>query len=224
MRSTRIQDKERSDLPREKFEKYGESRVSDEELLAMLLGSGTKGKNVLSIAKEVLRKIRKVGNENIMTDDLQEIRGLGKVKAQQVAALLALAKRLHTQSRKEVLTGRDTWKLCSDFYGSAQEHLAVFYLDTRSHLLQREIVFVGSLNESIAHPRDIFEKALLLNAAALVITHNHPSGILEPSNQDIAITRRLIEAGNMLGIAVKDHLIVTPVDYLSMRQEGMVDF
>ena len=224
MRSTRIQDKERSDLPREKFEKYGESRVSDEELLAMLLGSGTKGKNVLSIAKEVLRKIRKVGDENITTDDLQEIRGLGKVKAQQVAALLTLARRLHTQSKKEMLTGRDAWKLCSDFYGSSQEHLAVFYLDTRSCLLQREIVFVGSLNESIAHPRDIFEKALLLNAAALVITHNHPSGNLEPSNQDIAITRRLIDAGNMLGIAVKDHLIVTPTDYFSMRQEGMVDF
>ena len=190
----------------------------------MLLGSGTKGKNVLTLAREVLRKVRKVGNENITADDLQEIRGLGKVKAQQVLALLALAKRLHTHSRKEVLTVRDVWKLCSDFYSSAQEHLVVFYLDTRSHLLQREIVFVGSLNESIAHPRDIFEKALLLHAAALIIAHNHPSGTLEPSHQDIAITRRLIEAGNMLGIAVKDHLIVSPTDHLSMRQEGMVDF
>ena len=224
MRSTRIQDKELVDLPREKFEKYGAGRVSDEELLAILLGSGTKGKNVLSLAKEVLRKVCKVGNENITVADLQGIRGLGKVKSQQVAALLALAKRLHTQSKKEVLTTRDMWKLCSDFYRSAQEHLVVFYLDTRSYLIQREIVFVGSLSESIAHPRDIFEKALLLHDASLVVAHNHPSGQTSPSDADVLITRRLVDAGTMLGINVQDHLIVTPTDYFSMRREGAVDF
>ena len=224
MRNTRIKDKERIDLPREKFTKYGPDKLPDEELLALLLTSGTKGKNVLSLSREILKKIRKVGNEEITADDLQDIRGLGKVKSQQVIALLALGKRLHTQSKKEVLTNRDVWKLCNDFYGSAQEHLAAFYLDTRSHLIQREIVFIGSLNESVAHPRDIFEKALLLNAASLVIAHNHPSEKLEPSEADIAITRRLIESGNMLGITVQDHLIVTPKDFLSMRREGLVDF
>ena len=224
MKSTRIRDKERVDLPREKLQKYGSNRLSDEELLALLLGSGTKGKNVISLAKEVMKKIRKISPENIAVDNLKGIRGLGEVKSQQIVALLALANRLHTQSRKEVLTNRDVWKLCNDFYESTQEHLVVFYLDTRSYLIQREIVFVGSLNESVAHPRDIFEKALLLNAASLIIAHNHPSGHLSPSDADIIITRRLIDGGKMLGIAIQDHLIVTPKDFLSIRREGVVDF
>ena len=225
MRNTRIQDKkEQNDLPREKFKKYGASRTSDEELLAILLGSGTKGKNVLSLAREVLRKIRKVGPESITENDLKEIRGLGEIKSQQIAALLALTGRLHTESKKEVLKNRDIWKLCNDFYGSAQEHLAVFYLNTRSYLIRREIVFVGSLNESVAHPRDVFEKALLLNAATIVIVHNHPSGHLSPSEADITITNRFIDAGKVLGITVQDHLIVTADDFLSMRRDSEVEF
>ena len=168
--------------------------------------------------------MRKIGSEKITVSDLQEIRGLGKVKAQQIMALLALTKRLHAESKKVMLTNRDAWKLCSDFYGSAQEHLVVFYLNTRSHLIQREIVFVGSLSESIAHPRDIFEKALTLNAAAIIVAHNHPSGNLDPSAQDIIVTRRILDAGKILGITLKDHLIISPTDFLSMRKEGSVDF
>ena len=220
MRSIRIRDKKRIDLPREKFKKYGSGRLSDEELLAILLGSGTRGKNVLSLAREVMKKIYKVSPERVTIDDLRGVRGLGEVKSQQVLGLLALAGRLHTRSKKEVLSSRDVWKLCSDFYNSSQEHLVVFYLDTRSYLLQREIVFVGSLNESIAHPREIFEKALLLNAASIIVVHNHPSGHLSPSDADIMLTRRLMDAGKILGITVQDHLIVTPNDFLSIKKDA----
>ena len=214
---------EQVERPREKMERYGSDKTTDEELLAILLGSGIKGKNVVSLAREILKKIKKIGTTAITTDDLEDIRGLGAVTAQKIVAMLALTERLHTESKKEILTNRDIWHLCSDFYGSAQEHLAVFYLDTRSHLIERKIVFVGSLNESIAHPRDIFEAALTAKAASIVVAHNHPSGHLSPSDADIGLTRRLIDAGRMLGITVQDHLIVTPDDFTSIKEDADLD-
>lgn len=214
----KIKDIQKIERPREKLERYGPDKLLDAELLAILIGSGTKGKNVVSLSKEVLKRVKRIGVSSVSADDLYDIRGLGKVKCQQVVALLELAKRLYEESRKEILSNKDVWNMCADFYRSKQEHLAVFYLDTRSCLIERKIIFIGTLNESVAHPRDIFEPALKLNAATVVIAHNHPSGNPDPSDADIYFTRTLIEAGKVLGIRVQDHLIVTPKNYFSMRE------
>ena len=220
----KIKDIQKIERPRERLERYGTDRLSDEELLAIVLGSGVRGMNVKALSKEILKRIKKADISSVTHSDLESVHGLGKVKCQKIIALLALSKRLHEKSKKEVLKNKDVWNLCNDFYASAQEHLVVFFLDTRSHLIKREMVFKGTLNESIAHPRDIFESALRFSAASVIVVHNHPSGDTEPSDSDIAITQNLIEAGRHLGIPIQDHLIVTPNNFFSMKEESAVNF
>ena len=220
----KIKDIHRVERPREKMKRYGSDKLSDDELLAILLGSGTKGMNVKLLAKMVLKRVKEIGVSSISVDHLRDIRGLGAVKCQQIIALFALAARLHEGSHQEILTNKDVWNLCNDFYSSSQEHLVAFYLNTRSRLLERRIIFKGTLNESVAHPREIFEPALELRSATIIVVHNHPSGDLDPSDSDISFTCGLIKAGRTLGIPIQDHLVVTSAGFLSMREEGVVDF
>ncbi|PIQ68469.1 MAG: hypothetical protein COV91_03910 [Candidatus Taylorbacteria bacterium CG11_big_fil_rev_8_21_14_0_20_46_11] len=205
----KIKDLPKIDRPREKLEKYGPTRLSDSELLAILLGSGVKGKNVLALSREILSKIESTGSTNISRDDFKKIHGLGRAKVSQILALIELSGRLNEKKGIVVQSPEDIWKLCADFYDSKKEHLAVFYLDTKNRIIERRIISVGTLNSSLVHPREIFEPAISLSASSITIAHNHPSGSLEPSAEDKKITWQLLEAANILGFQFSSHVIIT---------------
>jgi DNA repair protein RadC len=218
----RIKDLPKVDMPREKLEKYGPGKLRDHELLAILFGSGIKGLNVLELSKRILKKVEKVGIEKISFEDLIEERGLGKAKALQVIALLELGRRLTTKERPEILTPGDVWKLCIDFRESKKEHFVAFYLDTQGRVIERQIVSIGTLDASLVHPREVFEPAVSLHAASIIVAHNHPSGSLEPSAEDIEITKRLVHAGKILGIELADHVIVSEKSFTSAKKSGII--
>ena len=218
----KIKDLEKIDLPREKLAKYGPSKLKDHELLAILLGSGIKGLNVLELSKKILKVVEKIGIKNITLKDLLEIKGLGNAKASQVFALFELGKRLNSENKIEILSAKDVWKLCGDINDSKKENFLAFYLDTQNHLIERQIISVGTLNTSLVHPREVFEPAIALHSASIIIAHNHPSGDLDPSVEDRKITEKLIESGKILGIEIIDHIILSRAGYLSFQQKNLL--
>lgn len=205
----KIKDLSKVDLPREKIEKYGPKKLADHELLAILLGSGIKGLNVLELSKRILKTLQKIGVEKIALKELTEVKGLGNVKAAQVLAAIEFGKRLAAGERPEVLSPKDVWKLCADIRDSKREHFVAFYLDTQNRLIERQIISIGTLSSSLVHPRELFEPAVALHAASVILVHNHPSGVCDPSDEDIIITKRLLRAGDLMGISVVDHVIIS---------------
>jgi len=218
----KIKDLEKVDLPREKLAKYGSDKLKDYELLAILLGSGIKGLNVLELSKKILKAVEKAGIKNITLDNLLEIKGLGKAKASQVFALFELGKRLNTENKTEILSAQDVWKLSTDICESKKEHFVAFYLDTQNNLIERQIISIGTLNSSLVHPREVFKKAIQANAALVIVAHNHPSGDTEPSEDDLVITKNLAESGKILGIEITDHIIVAKDKFLSFKEHGLI--
>jgi len=218
----KIKDLQKQDMPREKLAKYGPDKLSDAELLAIILGSGTKGMNVLSLSRAILKRVAGLGGAQATQDNLKSIRGLGEVKSLQVVALLALSKRLQAKDGQEILSTKDVWNMCNDFYASTKEHFVVFYLDTQSRLIERKLISVGTLDANIVHPRDVFEPALALHAASIIVAHNHPSSTTKPSGADIRLTKKLIDAANLLGILFEDHVIVSKTESTSMKKEGLL--
>jgi len=206
-----------TELPREKMEKYGAKRLRNFELIAIVLGSGIKGCNVLELARKIEKLITQKSVNNVTLEDLQKIRGLGKAKAIQILAVISLVDRFGSESGVELLSVKDIWNLCADFRSSKKEHIVAFYLDTQQRLIERRIISVGTLDTSLLHPREVFEPALQLSAAGVVLAHNHPSGNLDPSDEDIAITKRVADAGDLLGITLVNHIIVSTGGYKVME-------
>ena len=210
------------DLPREKLQKYGVAKLANHELLAILLGSGIEGVNVLQLSKQILQTVAKIGKEKMTIENLCEIKGLGQAKAAQMIAVIELAKRLSVGA-PEIMSAEDVWQLLSDIRDSKREHLVAFYLDTQNRLIERQIIFIGTLNASIVHPREIFEPAIRHSAASIIVAHNHPSGDLEPSPEDRETTARLVEAGKILGVDLIDHIIVSRSAFMSFEQKGLLN-
>lgn len=209
------------DRPREKLEKYGSKKLANHELLAIVLGSGIQGTNVVQLSKKILVVVHTIGKDKITLRELCEIKGLGKAKASQVLAAIALGGRFE-QTSVEILSAEDVWKLCADFRGSKKEHFVVFYLDTQRTLIERQIISIGTLTASLVHPREVFEPAIALRSASILIVHNHPSGKLDPSGVDRVLTANLKAAGDLLGIPVEDHIILGNKGYLSFKQQGLI--
>lgn len=207
---------ERIELPREKLEKYGPEKLKDFELLAILLGSGIKGKNVLVLAKNILRRLKAIGLEKVTFEDIRSIKGVGQAKASQILAIIELGKRL-TEPKPEIFSLEDVWKLCADIRDSKKEHFLAFYLDTQSRLIERQIISIGTLTASLVHPREVFEPAISLHAASVLIAHNHPSNNLEPSDADIQLTKTIKESGRILGIPMEKHVILGSRGYLEVK-------
>lgn len=206
----KIKDIPKFDRPREKMEKYGPGRLSDAELLAILLRTGTKDLNVLKLAQKVLQKFEKEKFVDVSIDDLKDIHGLGIVKSCEILACFELGRRMLKEKKSSILLSpKDVWERMEDIRASKKEHFVVFYLDSRNQEIQKEIISVGTLNESLVHPREVFESAIKNNAASIIIAHNHPSGDLEPSQSDIDVTKKLIHAGKILDIKIVSHVIVT---------------
>ncbi|MBP6856549.1 MAG: DNA repair protein RadC [Candidatus Pacebacteria bacterium] len=214
----RLKDTNIKDRPREKLEKYGTSKLTDAELLAILLRTGTKDLNVLKLSQKILQKF---GNEkfiDISIDELKTIHGLGTAKACEIIACFELGKRmLKGKKTSIILTPKDVWERMEDIRGSKKEHFVVFYLDSRNQEINREIISVGTLNESLVHPREVFEGAIKHNAAGIILAHNHPSGDTEPSEADIEITKKLIHAGKILDIKIISHIVVTNNSFLQLE-------
>src|SRR3989344_3247790 len=207
---TKIKDIPKFDRPREKMAKYGPGKLSDAELLAILLRTGTKDLNVLKLAQKILQKFEKDKFVDVSIDDLKNIHGLGIVKSCEILACFELGRRMLKGKKTSILLSpKDVWERMEDIRGSKKEHFVVFYLDSKNQEIQREVISVGTLNESLVHPREVFENAIKNNAASIVIAHNHPSGDLEPSQADIQITKKLVHAGKILDIQVLSHVIVT---------------
>ena len=209
---TKLKNLIKIDLPREKILKYGVKKLQDYELLAVLLGSGIKGKNVLSLSKTILQKLNTIGIKNITIDDIKGISGVGSVKAIQILAIIELGNRLSSE-KNEIFSLKDIWNLCQDFRNSKKEHLVAFFLDTQSRLIERRIISIGTLSSSLIHPRELFEPAIALNSASIIIAHNHPSGCLEASESDLKITKILTDAGKLLGIPIEKHIIISSKGY-----------
>jgi len=212
----KIKDLPKYEMPREKLEKYGVKKLADFELLAIILGSGIEGLNVIQLSKKILNIIQKIGKNKITLEELLKIKGLGKAKASQILANIELGQRLQMDKKQKILSAEDVWKLCADIRDSKKEHFIAFYIDTQNCLIERQIISIGTLNASLVHPREIFEPAIKHSAASIIVAHNHPSGSVEPSDDDMEITKRLKEAGKILGIEILDHVIIVKDKYIKI--------
>jgi len=209
------------DKPREKLTKKGVKSLKDFELLAVLLGSGTKGKDVLKLSREIIGLLED-DFENITLDKLMSIHGLGQAKASQILSAIELSRRYLIKQNKKIRSAEDIYDELQEYKNKKQEYFIVITIDGASHIIDKRVVFIGTLNRSLIHPREIFADALTDRAAAIIIAHNHPSGQLEASHEDITVTKRVKESAELLGIDLIDHIVFTNTKYLSLRDEGLL--
>lgn len=213
------------DKPREKLIVKGAESLTDSELLAIILGTGNKKEDVLTLSNNILQKsdLKKLSRTSISA--LEKNLGIGKAKSTQIAACFELGRRLN-QSKKDITQikkAKDVADLLiPEMQALDKEHLKVIFLNTRHSIIKVETVFIGTLNESTIHPREIFQRALEERAAAIILVHNHPSGDPTPSESDIETTHAIIKAGNTLDIQVLDHIILADTKYLSLREKGFI--
>jgi DNA repair protein RadC len=219
----KIKDLHKADRPREKLMKYGVGKLPTSELLAILLRTGTKELNALKLANKILKTWPGEKLQSIGVKDLISIHGVGESKACEIIAMLELGRRLLKDKQFVLLLSpQDVWHELRDIRDHKKEHFVVFYLDTRNQEIKREVISVGTLNANLVHPREVFEAAVKNNAAQIIIAHNHPSGDPAPSSEDIGLTRRLMEAGRILGIEIIDHVIVVKDTQSSLKELGII--
>lgn len=213
------------DRPREKLARAGADALGDNELVAVLLGSGTRGRSALDVANGLLdsagglRSVARMGR-----DELARAHGIGGARAARIQAAIELGRRALTRDpadRPRFGTPHDVAAFLLPQFGSYPvERFGVLLLDTRHRLVRTRVLSIGSLDASVVHPREVFREAILAGAAALVLFHNHPSGDPSPSRDDVALTRRLVTAGDLVGIDVLDHLVLADSRYASMKELG----
>lgn len=208
----KIKDLPKEERPREKLILRGVDNLKDEELLAILLGTGIEGKNVIELSKQILKKHSKKRILKMNYTDLVKVPGINQAKACIILAAQELVKRslkVGDESLPKITSVKDVLAQAVYMRDKTREHLMVLYLNARNELLFKKPMFIGTLNASLIHPREIFQEALKQNAGSVILAHNHPSGSNEPSEEDINITKRIIEAGKIMGIDVLDHVIIT---------------
>ncbi len=219
----KIKDLPKVDRPREKLEKYGPEKLSDSELLAILLRTGSKGINVVELARKILGKFSGNGLAKADFKELKSTFGLGAAKACEIVACFELGRRLLQNKKSQIyLTPKDVWTELKDIRDNKKEHFVIFFLDARNQEIKREIISVGSLNANLVHPREVFEPAIRHTAAQIIVAHNHPSDDEKPSEEDKKITKRLKESAEILGIDVVDHIIVTKNNYFSFKENNLI--
>jgi len=209
------------DKPREKLAAKGAKALKDDELMAVLLGSGIQGKDVRKLSKEIIVLLQ-TQFDNLTLDKLCDIHGLGIAKASQILAAIELSKRYLLSSSVRVTSAQEVYEELKPFADRRQEHFLVMTLDGASRVIHTRTVFIGTLNQSLVHPREVFAPALEDRAAGIIIAHNHPSGTKEPSRADMQITDRLKEVAKVMGIELLDHVILTKEGYYSFSDEGLL--
>jgi len=225
-----IKDMPESMRPREKLMLKGETILSEAELLAIVLGGGTKKINAVDLATLLLSEYKNLRQlKEASLEELMEVKGIGPAKAVSIKAALELGRRaaVDTPTRMYIKSPEDainaaTGANMEEMRYFDREHFRVMYLDRKGGLLVMEDVSVGGLHSSIVHPREVFKTAVKKSAASMILIHNHPSGDPTPSREDVDITNRLIEAGKLMGIEVLDHVIIGDNTYCSLKARGLI--
>ncbi|NQT05683.1 MAG: DNA repair protein RadC [Dehalococcoidia bacterium] len=226
-KSFTIHDLPASERPRERLQKFGAEALSAQEILAVILGRGISGESVMVTAQRLLSKFGSLkGIAGASLEELSGVKGIGLAKAAQIRAVFELVSRIedyHDSEKREVVkTPEDVVaQVRSRLKSKKKEYFLALLLDTRNQLIRVAEISVGSLDSSIVHPREVFKEAISASAASVIFAHNHPSGDPEASEDDISLTKRLADAGEIMGIDVLDHVIIGDRKYLSLKREGM---
>lgn len=222
-----IKDVPKEDRPRERLLSLGANHLSNQELLAILLGSGTKDESVMTLANRVLMHFEGLKLLKDATfEELTAIKGIGNAKGVLILSALELGKRLsqYRPSERYVIRSPEDGAdyIMEELRNLNQEHFVVLFLNTKNQIIHRQTIFIGSLNASIVHPREVFREAVKRSAASIIVAHNHPSGDPTPSQEDIHVTKRLQESGKMIGIELLDHLIIGDHKFVSLKEKGYI--
>ncbi|MGD9568489.1 MAG: DNA repair protein RadC [Sedimentibacter sp.] len=215
------------DRPQEKLLKYGANNLSNSELIAVILRTGSKDENVVKLAQRILSQDEK-GLRNIAegtVEKFKSFKGINDVKAAQLMAVAEISKRISTLKMEKIKISSPSdaaMVLMEEMRYYSKEYFKIILLDTKNNIKKVSEISVGSLNSSIVHPREVFSEAVVNTASSIILVHNHPSGESEPSHEDIVLTNRLDECGKILGIKVLDHIIIGDGVFYSFKEEGLL--
>lgn len=222
-----VRDLPLSERPRERLLKLGSEALSVQEILALILGRGTRGESVMVTSQKLLSRFGSLkGVASASVEELMQTNGIGPAKATQIKAAFELGRRLEVvgdEKPRPVLKSPEevAAEVRSQLKGKKKEHFLVLCLDTRNRLINHKLVSMGSLDTSIVHPREVFNEAITSCAASVIFAHNHPSGDPEPSKEDVELTSRLAKAGEIMGIDVLDHIIICDRSYVSLKARNL---
>jgi DNA repair protein RadC len=219
----KMKDVPERDRPREKIAQKGIASLSDPELIETIIGKGVRNKDVREIARDISVLVKQ-NPSAVNYDALREIEGMGPTKAAQIVACFELGRRYFgvPDAKTKIAKPEHILPLVAEYRDKRQEYFICVTLNGAGEVLATRIVTVGLLNHSLVHPLEVFADAITDRAASIICVHNHPSGSLEPSSQDIAITRQVQEAGTLLGIQLLDHIIITKTGFCSMKERGLL--
>ncbi|MFC1937836.1 DNA repair protein RadC [Chloroflexota bacterium] len=226
-KSFTIHDLPISERPRERLQKFGVAALSAQEILALILGRGVSGESVMVTVQRLLSRFGNLkGIAGASIEELSQVKGIGLAKASQLKAAFELANRLEGYSEtgdKPIVSTPDAVATLvkGQLKGKMKEHFLALLLDTRNQVIKVAEISVGSLDTSVVHPREVFKEAISASAASVIFVHNHPSGDPEASEEDIQLTKRLAEAGEIVGIDVLDHVIIGDKEHLSLKRAGL---
>lgn len=223
----RVKDLPKNERPREKILRYGAEVMSNSELLAIILRTGTKDENILKLCDRIISHFGGLnGLINPTIEDLKQIKGVGEAKATQILAISELASRFKSFKSGDdytVSSPKDVaFYMINEMKNLKKEYFKLIMLNTKNKIISIKDVSIGNLNSSIVHPREVFIEAIKNSSASVILCHNHPSGDPSPSKEDILITNRLKECGILLGIDVLDHIIIGNETYISLKEKGIV--
>lgn len=216
-----IKDMPEHSRPREKLREKGASALTDKELVAAILGRGVKGLDVVAMSKSVAKLIRK-HKENLSVEHLTSVPGMGLAKAAQILSAFELARRYLLKETIKIKSAKDVLPLVADIADKKQEYFVCISLNGANEVIEKRIVTIGLVNSSQIHPREVFADVIADRAAAVIFSHNHPSGDPKPSETDAKTHRQLTEAGTILGLKILDHIIVTKKGYFSFQEAGLI--
>jgi len=222
-----IKDFNQEDRPREKLISKGADSLSDEELLAIIIGTGTKEKNVIELSREILETFSYESLSDIQVSELTKIKGVKSAKASSIVASLRLGNRIAQKLiEKEIIKierSEDIYNyLKNELANKKNEYFYAILLDTKNVIISKEVISKGILDASLVHPREAFKAAVKKSAKSIIFVHNHPSGDMNPSKYDLLTTKKLVDAGNILDIKVLDHIIIADNDYYSFKKENLI--
>jgi len=223
----KIKEKSLYERPREKLGRYGPSYLTNEELLQVVLGSGTKGHDVVQISASIMNFLQENSSGlkedfSLFLKNLNCIKGVGRAKASLIAASLELSSRLNEKKNLVVRDAGDVLPLLSSLATKKQEYFICITLNGGNKLISKRIITIGLVDQALVHPREVFAEALKERAAKVIVAHNHPAGDVTPSTEDIKVTENLAKASSILGLEFLDHVIVTENGYFSFREEGFL--
>ena len=224
----KVKDLPVNERPRERLIEYGKENLSSEELLSIILKTGNGKVSVREISNNLLNYFNGIENlKDVTKEQLQNIKGIGKVQALTILSVVELGKRIYMMSSSENRILLNSSESIYDYmkyqlYGKKQEYFYCLYVNQKKELIERKLLFMGTLNRSVVHPREVFKNAYLCSASGIICVHNHPSGNVTPSREDIRLTNSLVELGQINGIPIIDHVVVSDNNYYSFYEDGKI--